>query len=189
MGTIEQSVAELLSLWREGKQNAFRELVDRLYPQMKTIASAQLRRSDGRLELQTTELANEAFFRLRQQHQVDWANEDHFLAIVATVMRRIVVDHARNLSSQKRGGGWLRIQLDEELVSSADQDDLIALDDCLNRLTQIDAIGCQLIELRFFAGLSIDRAAEALGIGRATAVRKWRFARAWLKDQWSPELI
>jgi RNA polymerase sigma factor (TIGR02999 family) len=134
--------------------------------------------------LQTTALVNEAFLRLVDLRRIRWQDRAHFLALSARLMRRILVDHARSRNYQKRGGGADRLTLDEALIGSAERSaDLVALDDALDDLARVDARKSQVVELRFFGGLSVEETAQALKVSAETVTRDWRLAKVWLLRQ------
>jgi RNA polymerase sigma factor (TIGR02999 family) len=177
----------LLERWRQGDRSAENALIAEIYPIMCAQAQAQLGRlprSD--LTLCATELAHEAYARLRQQQSVDWRNRNHFLAIVATVIRRVMVDYLRQRSADKRGDGWEHLSIDEvascQIPDTGDFVDLFALDRALESLGESDPELLRVIELRIFSGLGVDEIAEVCGISTATVGRRWRFARAWLSQ-------
>ena len=131
--------------------------------------------------LQTTALVNEAYLRLVDVNRVQWQNRVHFFAVAAQLMRRVLVDHARSRGYAKRGGGTARVQLDEALVMSPERDaGLVALDDALNELERHDPRKAKVVELRFFAGLSVEETAAALTVSPQTVLRDWSFAKSWL---------
>lgn len=134
--------------------------------------------------LQASALVNEAFVRLIDTRRVDWQNRCHFLAMAARVMRRVLVDHARARGYRKRGGGAIRVTLTDSVdVSDEQPHDLLALDDALEALTKFDERKCRVVELRFFAGLTVEETAVALGISGDTVTRDWKLARAWLQRE------
>jgi RNA polymerase sigma factor (TIGR02999 family) len=179
-------ITRLLSSWRGGEQEALHQLVPLVYSELRRIAHRSLNHHRRAPTLQTTALLNEAFLKLAQAGGLPCRDRAHFLALCAQVMRRILVDSARARISAKRGGGNWCVQFDEDLHAGAMKpEDLLRLDDALTALAQIDARKSKAIELRFFGGLSVDEAAEFLGISRETALRDWRFARAWLKSEMS----
>jgi RNA polymerase sigma factor (TIGR02999 family) len=152
-----------------------------LYPHLRRLAAHQLAEGGRDLSLRPTELVHEAYLRLVDQRQANWRNRGHFFAVSARLMRRLIIDHARRTRRQKRGGGVVHVPLEDlELVSVAPSSRLLALDAALERLAEIDPTAAQLVDLRYFIGLSIDDAAKALELGRSTAVRRWRYAKAWL---------
>jgi RNA polymerase sigma-70 factor, ECF subfamily len=177
-------ITRLLKAWRGGEQEAFNRLVPMLYSELRQTARWFRRRRGAGQTLQTTVLVNEVFLRLAQAADVTARDRAHFLALCAQVMRRILVDAARTRLSAKRGGGRACLQFDENLhVGELTPGDITRLDDALNALAQVDPRKSKAIELRFFGGLSVEETAEALGISRETALRDWRFARAWLKSE------
>ncbi len=152
-----------------------------VYDELRRIARGYMRRERPDHTLQTSALINEAYIRLVDQQGAHWQNRAHFFAIAAKLMRRIMVDYARSRGYAKRGGNALQVSFDEELAVSGKQAaDVVALDDALKDLEEIDPRKSQIVELRFFGGLSIDETAEALAISTPTVEREWRAARAWL---------
>lgn len=152
-----------------------------VYGELRRLAQAYLRRERSDHTLQSTALVHEAFLRLVNQRNVQWKNRAHFFGIAAQLIRRILVDHARAHQAGKRGAGAFKLSLDEAIGVPDKQDlDLVALDDALQRLTGLDAQQGRIVELRFFAGLSIEETAEVLDISPATVKREWSTARAWL---------
>jgi RNA polymerase sigma factor (TIGR02999 family) len=134
--------------------------------------------------LQTSALINEAFVRLVDQRDVHWQNRSHFFGIAAQMMRRVLVDYARSRQYQKRGGDVVQVSLSEELIVSNEQTaEVVALDDALKSLATFDQRKCQIVELRFFAGLSIEEAAQVLGLSAGTVMREWTLAKAWLRKE------
>lgn len=178
------SVTQLLNDWRKGDMVALENLMPLIYQELRQIAARYLRRERPNHTLQTTALVHEAYLRLMDQQEVHWQNRSHFFAIAAQMMRRILVNYARDHQTLKRGGHCQRVTLDEALVVEWQPDlDLVALDDALNLLAATDERKSKLIELRFFTGLSIEEAAEVLEISAATAKRDWTIARAWLYQE------
>ena len=152
-----------------------------VYSELRRLAKAYLRRERSDHTLQSTALVNEAFLRLVNQRNVQWKSRAHFFGIAAQLIRRILVDHARAHQADKRGAGAFKLSLDEAIGVPEKRDlDLVALDDALQRLTELDPQQSRIVELRFFAGLSIEETAEVLGISTATVKREWSTARAWL---------
>ena len=180
-------VTGLLAAWQEGDQNAGNILADSIYPELKKLARLSRRRSPH-MTLQTTEIVNEAYERLVGQ-QTGWQDRSHFYAIAATTMRRVVMDHLRSTQRQKRGGAEIIVSLEDIAIGDDAPPvvDWLSLDQALSSLQDADAQLARLVELRIFAGLSIEESAKALGVGRATAVRRWRFARAWLREHFRNE--
>jgi RNA polymerase sigma-70 factor, ECF subfamily len=160
-------------------------LLPLVYGELRRLAAGYLRRERAGHTLQPTALVHEAYLRMIDQTQVHWQNRAHFFGVAAQMMRRILVDHARAHEAEKRGGEFQKLSLDENLDASGGERDvnLVALDDALNRLAEMDPQKSKIVELRFFGGLSIEETAEVLGIGTATVIRQWRMARAWLYGQ------
>lgn len=183
-------VTELLLRWRAGDEECLRELVPLVEDELRRIARRYMRMERRGHTLQTTALVNEAYLRLVDQAQVGWQNRAQFLGVAARQMRHILVDHARELSRGKRGGGALVLRLDERLdFSPAKSALLVALDDALNGLAQFDQRKAQIVELRYFGGLSVEETAEVLGVHPNTVIRDWGMAKAWLKRQLSPGAV
>lgn len=184
---MESDITALLVRWRDGDRSVEQDLATQLYPVLHRMARAQVRHSAGALTLSPTELVSEVYTRLLPQRGVDWQNRSHFLAVCATVLRRVVVDYLRERGAQKRGAGQVFVVFDDlredETPSSSDQVDWIAVDQALNRLQELDRDTARVVELRMFAGLGAEEIAEACGTSVATVGRQWRFARAWLAEQ------
>ena len=182
-----EAVTALLVEWRQGDKGALDRLVPIVYEELRRVARARLKAERGH-SLQTTALVHEAYFRLVDLDRMTFNSRTHFFAVAARLMRQILVDHARKRLSGKRGGGLTIVGLDE--VSPAAKTtavDVLALDEALDQLTSIDARLCQVVELRFFAGLNIDETAEALDVSTATVERDWVTAKAWLFQRLSPQ--
>jgi RNA polymerase sigma-70 factor, ECF subfamily len=175
------SVTAQLRAWSRGDPEAGEHVVPFVYSELRNRAIAYLRRErDGHI-LQPTALVNEAFLRLMDLKQIDWQNRSHFFAVSAILMRRILVDYARSHFSAKRGGSRCRVPLEDDTASVASLDvDLLDLNTALEDLAVQDPRQVRIVELRYFGGLSIDEAAEALSISAATVTREWTVARAWL---------
>jgi len=174
-------ITALLVDWGNGDQSALERLLPLVERELHRLAHSYMRREDPDHTLQTTALINETYLRLVDQRKVEWQNRAHFFGIAAQMMRRILVDHARSRSAAKRGDGACRVTLDEGLVALAERDlDLVALDAALTNLAKIDPQQAKIVELRFFAGLSIEDTSEALHISPATVKRDWAMAKAWL---------
>ena len=183
-----QEITQLLIEWSNGSQTALERLTPLVDRELHRLAHHYMRRENAGNTLQTTALVNEAFLKLIDQKHVQWKNRAHFFALSAQLMRRILVDHARSRQYAKRGGGAQRITFDEALVVSAERgDDLVALDEALNRLSDIDTRKAKVVELRFFGGLSVDETAEALEISAITVMREWSMAKAWLYNSLNNE--
>jgi RNA polymerase sigma factor (TIGR02999 family) len=186
--SVQGEVTRLLVAWNAGDPEALNQLVPVVYDELRRVAHRAMRRQGGRHTLQTTALVNEAFLKLAQATDVPCRDRSHFIALCAQLMRRILVDSARTRISAKRGGRAWRVQFDEGIhLGELTPADLVRLDDALTVLERIDPRKSKAIELRFFGGLSVDEAAEALGISRETALRDWRFARAWLRSEMTGE--
>ncbi|MGE5358522.1 MAG: sigma-70 family RNA polymerase sigma factor [Bacteroidales bacterium] len=179
------SVTRLLQEWSDGRREAFDELFPLVYDELRRLAARHLRRERTPQTLQATALVNEAYLRLVQQAGIRCDSRAHFFGIAARVMRCLLVDRARARKTAKRGDGDVSIVLDAELegVTLPPGLDMLALDEALNRLADTDARQSQLVELRFFGGLTIDEVATVLGISPATVSREWTMARAWLYAQ------
>ena len=176
------TVTAQLRAWSQGDAAAGEEVAARVYADLRDRAIRYLRRERPGHVLQPTALVNEAFVRLMDLKQLDWQSRSHFFGVAAVVMRRVLVDYARSRLSAKRGGSWCRVPLEDETMaaSSAPDVDLLDLNTALEGLAEQDAQQARLVELRYFAGLSIEEAAEVLGISSATVKREWDLARAWL---------
>ena len=174
-------VTRLLLAWGEGDDAALERLIPLVHRELRQIAQRCMRGERPGHSLQASALVNEAFLRLVDTQHVDWQSRTHFLAVAARLMRRVLVDHARSKRYQKRGGGQVNVTLDEALVvSDESRPDLVALDDALTALAQIDERKCSVIELRFFGGLSVEETASFLKVSPETVKRDWRLAKAWL---------
>ena len=167
-----------------GDREAAQRLMPVVYDELRGIARQYLQRERRDHTLQATALVHEAYLRLVDQAETTWHDRARFFAVAAGIMRRILVDHARSHRAAKRGGGREKIQLDEELAPSPERDvDLVALDDALKDLGRFDSRQSQIVELRFFGGLTVEEVAEVLEISPRTVKREWRLARAWLRRE------
>ena len=179
---VSQHVTELLRAWADGDKAALEELLPLVYNELHRLARQHMKHERPGNTLQTSALVNEAYLRLVDQRDVHWQNRAHFFSIAAQLMRRILVDHARRRSYQKRGGDVRRVTLDEALIVSDERAaEVVALDDALNGLAALDQRKSQIVELRFFAGLSIEETAEVLAVSPGTVMRDWTLAKAWLR--------
>lgn len=180
-------ITTLLRAWRDGDREAEHALIANIYPLLREIAQSQLRRMQGNPTLQATELAHEAYERLQRQQSVAWEDRGHFFAVVATMIRRILIDHLRRRSSEKRGGDVQMVIMEtdvaSELAQRHDSIDWLALDQALDKLQATEPISALVVEMRVFTGLELSAVAQALDISTATVSRHWRFARAFLADQ------
>jgi RNA polymerase sigma factor (TIGR02999 family) len=177
-----EDVTGLLRAWSKGDAEAGERLVPLVYDQLRRQAARHLRRERRDHTLRPTGLVHEAYLRLVEQREAAWQNRGQFFAVAAQVMRRILVDHARQHRAHKRGGSWCRVTLDEAEAGAAPEPDLdiLALEEALTELAGLDADKARMVELRFFGGLSLPETAAALGVSQSTVSREWRMARAWL---------
>lgn len=203
MASSDAPVTQLLADWRAGSHAALAQLSAVLYDELRRIAQQHLRRERPNHTIQRTALVNEAFLRLLGQQSIDWQNRSQFFAIASNTMRRVLVDHARARQAEKRGGGAELASLDamnessehdgasnaapvpSALVHTDDGADetVVAIDEALRRLAALDPRQVQVVEMRYFAGMTVEETADALGISPATVKREWTMARAWLRDQ------
>ncbi|HSO75207.1 MAG TPA: sigma-70 family RNA polymerase sigma factor [Blastocatellia bacterium] len=181
MTSSPSDVTQLLLDWSNGDKAALDKLVPVVYEELRRLASSYMRHERSGHTLQTSALVNEAYMRLVDYRQMQWQSRAHFFAVAAQAMRRVLVDHARKQRFAKRGGGAVKVSLDESLaVSQKQAADLIALDDALTDLEAIDPRKSRIVELRYIGGLNIEETAEVLDISPATVQREWRAAKAWL---------
>ena len=186
MSASPRDVTQLLLAWRNGDEGARDALMPLVYQELHRLAHQYMRRERPEHTLQTSALVNEAFLRLVDQRNVQWQNRAHFFGIAGQMMRRILVDYARNRMYAKRGGGACQVSLDEELIISDERSaEVVALDDALQSLASLDERKSRVVELRFFSGLSIEETAEVLGVSPGTAMRDWTLAKAWLRREMS----
>jgi len=180
-----EGITQLLVDWGKGDQAALERLMPLVYDELRRLAGNYLRRERGSHTLQPTALVNEAYLKLVDQRNAKWQNRAHFFGISAQLMRRILVDHARQHQAIKRGGSnQQRLSITSaERFAKQPEIDLLALNEALEELTQMDPQQAQIVELKFFGGLSIDETAEVLRISHATVERDWKMARAWLRRQ------
>jgi len=182
----DSEVSLLLRAWSEGDQEALDRLTPIVYRELHRLAGRYLQGERSDHSLQATALVNEAYLRLADHTRMQWQNRAHFFAVSSQVMRRILVDHARR-RNLKRGADWQRVSLDEALVvSSSRSDDLVALDEALRTLEQFDRRKAQVVEMRFFGGLSVEESAAVLRVSPVTVMRDWRTAKAWLYRELTP---
>lgn len=174
-------VTALLRKWSAGDQQAVAELTPVVYAELRRIAHRLLQRENAENSLRSADLVHEAYLKLVDQREAHFHDRAHFFAIAAQLMRRILVDHARARHREKRGGHAVTLSLNENIDAAAGRDfELIALDDALDALAKLDAQQSRIVELRFFAGLSIAETADLLGVSKTTVNRDWVTARAWL---------
>jgi RNA polymerase sigma-70 factor (ECF subfamily) len=187
------NVTLLLAQLREGDPSARHDAANRLLPliynELRRMAGAQMQRERPGHTLQATALVHEAYLRLAGEQPGDWQNRAHFFALAANAMRKVLVDHARRRYAAKRGGAHAqKVEIDAELMISDDRlEDVIAIDEALHRLANLDPRQSRLVELRFFAGLDVEQAAEVMGVSTTTIKREWRSAKAWLHGELSLE--
>ena len=176
-----EGVTRLLLAWGNGQDAALEELLPLVHGELRRLARRYMYGERPNHTLQATALVNEAYLRLVDSRRVGWQNRAHFFAISAQLMRRILVDSARSRGYQKRGGGIPKVTLDEGLIGPQEKSrDLVALDDALKALCGVDARKAQVVELRFFGGMSVEETAEVLKVSPETVLRDWRLAKAWL---------
>ncbi len=183
-----RDVTQLLVAASGGDAKAAEALLPVVYDDLRRRAQAMMRREGGGHTLQATALVHEAYMRLIQQDRVDWQGRAHFFAIAAQIMRRILVDHARGRLRAKRGGGQAKVSLDEGLPLTTERDaDVVALDDALQRLATLDPRQAQIVEMRFFGGLTVEEVALALGVSKRTVEAEWTLIKAWMRRELSPD--
>lgn len=184
MTTPPADVTGLLLEWRGGDERALERLLPVVEQELHRLARHYMRGERPGHSLQATALVNEAYLKLVDAQRVNWQNRSHFVAMAARAMRRILVDSARARNYQKRGGGAIRVTFDEGLEVATERGrDLVSLDTALQALAIVDPRKVQVIEMRYFGGLSVDETAEALGVSADTVMRDWRLAKAWLKRE------
>jgi RNA polymerase sigma factor (TIGR02999 family) len=177
-------VTSLLKEWGAGQDRALEELVPLVYEELRSLAASHLRGERADHTLQPTALVNEVFLRLLDGRNVSWQNRTHFFALAARMMRHILVDHARARVAKKRGGGAVPLLIEGPFDPSPLSDRaLLALDDALTRLKRMDVRQCRIVELRYFAGQTLEETAASLGISVSTVKREWTMARAWLRRE------
>jgi RNA polymerase sigma-70 factor (ECF subfamily) len=181
LGMTPGEVTRLLLELKQGNKEAEGNLIPLVYNELRRIAAIHLRREAPNHSLQPTALVHEAYLRLIGLKEIDWQSRSHFFAVSATVMRRILVDHARAGNARKRGNGWDAVSLNEAILPSPQRaPEILALDEALNRLASLDERQSKIVELRFFAGMNEEEAGNVLGISARTVKRDWRIAKAWL---------
>ena len=184
MSRPPDAVTQLLQAWGQGDEAARDELMPVVYQELHRLAHHYMKSESPGHTLQTSALVNEAFLRLVDQKDVKWQNRAHFFGIAAQLMRRILVDYARSRRYAKRGGGMRDLPLDEALVISQERnEEVVALDETLERLAEFDPRKSKIVEFRFFAGLSIEETAEVLAVSPGTVMRDWTLAKAWLRRE------
>jgi len=182
MGEETTSVTLLLKAWSRGDQAALGDLTSKVYVELRQLAAKYMRKERSGDSLQATALVHEVFLRLVDVNNVTWQDRAHFFAVSANMMRRILVDRARAKKMSKRGSGAVHLNFDDalEIASDSKSREMVAIDDALNELADIDPRKAKVIELRFFGGLSVEETAEVLKISPQSVMRDWKMARAWL---------
>jgi RNA polymerase sigma-70 factor (ECF subfamily) len=182
--TASPQVTQLLLAWEQGEQSALDKLIPLVHAELRRIARRYMMGERKGHSLQTTALVNEAYIRLVGSQKVDWQCRAHFFAVSAQLMRRVLVDHARARNYKKRGGAEYRVTLDDAMVGPQERGhDLVALDDALQALAEIDLRKSRVVELRFFGGMSVEETAAILHVSEDTVFRDWRLAKAWLQRE------
>jgi len=178
---VAEDLTALLIAWRGGDENALDRLTPLVYDELRRMARRHLRRERTGHSIAPTTLVHEAFLRLKEIRRIDWRDRAHFFAMAARTMRRLLIDQARARRARKRAGGAVRVTFDDNQLVVGDVDDrLIALNDALHALAEKDPRLSQVVELRYFGGLSVEETADALGVSAQTVLRDWKLARAWL---------
>lgn len=181
-GVKGEDVTQLLAEWRAGEANAFEKLMPLVYEELRKLAHYHLKKERSDHTYHTTDLVHEVYLNLSGKEQTPWQNRAHFFAVSAHAMRTILIDYARRRNRQKRGGGAIKVKLDDVQVCSDEHlEDLISLDQALLKLQEIEPRLCQIVECRYFGGLTIEETAQALDISPATVKRDWKLAKAWLR--------
>lgn len=177
------AITELLIAWSDGRREALDDLLPVVHDDLHRLAAAYMQREPAGHALQPTALVNEAYLRLIDQHRVKWRNRAHFFGVAAGMMRRILVDYARRRRAERRGGKWERVTVSglELPANEPEPIDVLALHEALERLAEFDSQQARIVELRYFAGLTIEEAAEVVGVSEATVSREWTIAKAWLR--------
>lgn len=180
-----EPITKLLHRWREGDNEAFDEVAEYVYADLRRRAAAYMNNERPDHSMQTTGLVHEAFIKLIDKQQIDWQDRNHFYAVAAQTMRRILVDYARTRTRNKRGGNNEDLPLDDARQASSRESgvDLVALNEALGRLAAFDERQAQIVELKYFGGMTLDETAEVVGVSRVTVRRDWQIARAWLRSQ------
>ena len=182
-------VTELLAAWSDGDKSAEKELFPLVYQELRRLAHRYMFGENPGNTLQTTALVNEAYLHLIDRKRADWQNRAHFFGFSAQVMRHILVDLARSKNYQKRGGEVRKVALDENLVAEMKDGDMVALDDALKALAEVDERKSKVVELRFFGGMSVEEMAKVLKVSEDTVMRDWRLAKAWLYRELSKKVM
>ena len=184
----QQEVTQLLGDWSDGDEGALEKLIPLVQPELHRLAHYYMSRERAGHTLQTTALLNEAYLQLTDKTQPSWQNRTHFMAVAAQLMRRIMVDHARARHALKRGAGAIRVTLDETAwVTEERAEELLALDEALEKLAEFDRRRCEIVEMRYFGGLTVEEIADVLKVHPNTVMRDWRAAKAWLYAELTTE--
>jgi RNA polymerase sigma-70 factor, ECF subfamily len=184
----QQQVTQLLVDWSSGDKAALEKLIPIVQPELRRLAHYYMSRERAGHTLQTTALLNEAYLHFAEKAQPRWENRPHFFAVAAQLMRRIMVDHARGRRALKRGGGAVKVTLDETaLVTEERAEELLALDEALEKLAEFDRRKCEIVEMRYFGGLTVEEIGDVLKIHPNTVMRDWSAAKAWLYGELSQE--
>lgn len=185
--STSKDLTKLLQDWSSGNDAAGERLIDLIYGELRTMAAVRLRRERSSHTLQPTALVHEAFLRLVDQRQIDWQSRAQFFDLAGRMMRRVLVDHARRRSRSKRGGDMVMVSLHGLQLDDSGEpesfEDVLALDEALHRMADLDERKARIVELHFFSGLSVLETAEVLGCSKATVSRDWRFSKAWLAKE------
>lgn len=186
--STRQEITQLLGDWSGGNEGALEKLIPLVQPELHRLAHHYMSRERAGHTLQTTALLNEAYLQLTDKTQPRWQNRTHFMAVAAQLMRRIMVDHARARHALKRGAGAIRVTLDETaLVTEERAEELLALDEALEKLAEFDRRRCEIVEMRYFGGLTVEEIADVLKVHPNTVMRDWRAAKAWLYAELTTE--
>jgi RNA polymerase sigma-70 factor, ECF subfamily len=186
--STRQEVTQLLGDWSGGNERALEKLIPLVQPELHRLAHYYMSRERAGHTLQTTALLNEAYLQLTDKTQPQWQNRTHFMAVAAQLMRRIMVDHARARHALKRGAGAIRVTLDEAaLVTEERAEELLALDEALEKLAEFDRRRCEIVEMRYFGGLNVEEIADVLKVHPNTVMRDWKAAKAWLYAELTTE--
>jgi len=184
----EKHITEMLVAWSNGDESSVNRLLPMVETELRRIAHNYMRRENPGHTLQTTALVNEAYLKLVDQTRVSWQNRAHFFALSATIMRRILLNHARDRLAEKRGGSAERVEFEDNIILTKEKSaELVALDEALEKIAKFDKTKSRIVELRYFGGLTLEETAETLGIATATVSVNWRLAKAWLKREMSSE--
>ena len=184
MGESPNQISELLFAWSNGDESSLERLVPMVESELKRIARRYLNRENANCSLQVSDLINEGYMKLVGQREVKWANSSHFYAVASLIMRRILINHARDRIAGKRGGATFAVDIDDvEVISTERTEELVSLDEALTRLSDFDPMKGRIVEMRYFGGLTIEETADVLKIPPAAVSRHWTLARAWLARQ------